>query len=304
MALLMTMGYEVHRRMSLKIIASAKINLGLEIGEKRANGYHNVYMVMQSVSLYDEIELEVHSGTGKIKLDFSEDVNCSIADNIVFKAIKAFFSYIQTYDYDVYAKIKKNIPICAGMAGGSADGAGVIVGLNKILKIGLTLDNMCEIGESVGADVPFCIKGGTAYASGTGTDITSINSIPNCWIVIVKPKLKISTQEAYASFDKLNINFKRDLSPLLSAIQKGNLPEVCENLYNRFEEIVNEPEIFEIKRYLKEFGADGSLMTGSGSAVYGIFQHKNNAKQCFENIKKFYKSSYLVTPVDQGIYVM
>lgn len=290
--------------MSLKVIAPAKINLGLEIGEKRSNGYHDVYMVMQSVSLYDEIELEVHSGTGKIELNFSKDVNCSIADNIVSKAIKAFFSYTKTCDHDVSVKIKKNIPICAGMAGGSADGAGVIVGLNKILKVGLTLDKMCEIGKSVGADVPFCIKGGTAYASGTGTKITSIESIPNCWIVIVKPKLKISTQEAYESFDELGINFKRDLSPLLSAIQKGNLSEVCENLYNRFEEVVNEPEIFKIKRYLKEFGADGSLMTGSGSAVYGVFRHKNHAKECFKSIKKFYKSSYLVTPVNQGAYVM
>lgn len=290
--------------MSLKVIAPAKINLGLEIGRKHSNGYHDVYMVMQSVSLYDEIELEVHSGTGEIELNFSKDVNCSIADNIVFKAIKAFFSYTKTYDHDVSAKIKKNIPICAGMAGGSADGAGMIVGLNKILKVGLTLDEMCEIGKSVGADVPFCIKGGTAYASGTGTEITSIKSIPNCWIVIVKPKLKISTQEAYARFDELGVNFKRDLSPLLSAIQKGNLSEICENLYNRFEEVVNEPEIFKIKRYLKEFGADGFLMTGSGSAVYGIFQHKNHAKECFESIKKFYKSSYLVTPVNQGAHVM
>lgn len=291
-------------QVSLKVIAPAKINLGLEIGERRSNGYHDVYMVMQSVSLYDEIELEVHSGTGEIELNFSKDVNCSIADNIVSKAIKAFFSYTKTYNYDVSAKIKKNIPICAGMAGGSADGAGVIVGLNEILKVGLTLDKMCEIGKSVGADVPFCIKGGTVYASGTGTEITSIESIPNCWIVIAKPNLKISTQEAYASFDELCINFKRDLSPLLSAIQKGNLLEVCENLYNRFEEVVNEPEIFEIKRHLKEFGADGFLMTGSGSAVYGIFQHKNHAKECFESIKKFYKSSYLVTPVVQGAYVM
>lgn len=290
--------------MSLKIIAPAKINLGLEIGKKHVDGYHDVNMVMQSVSLYDEIELEVCPGFEKIELSFDKYIDCSTCNNIVFEAIKSFFDYMKISNLDVYAKLKKNIPICAGLAGGSADGAGAIVGLNKILKTGLTLDEMCEIGKSVGSDVPFCIKGGTAYASGTGTEITSIGFMPNCWIVIVKSELKISTQKAYESFDRLNVSSKRDLSALCSAIQKNDLLEICENLYNRFEEVVNEPEIFEIKKHLSKFGACGALMTGSGSAVYGIFQCESRAKRCFESMEKLYENVYLVKPVDHGAYVM
>lgn len=289
--------------MILSVTAPAKINLGLEIGKKRADGYHNVEMIMQSVSLYDEIDLLVDN-SGCITVNSDIHLNCSLESNIAFRAAKEFLNYVKMPDTGVRIKIKKNIPMCAGMAGGSADGAAVIWGLNKILGLKLANENLCEIGEKIGSDVPFCIVGGTAYASGRGTKLEKLNSLSKCHIMIVKPDLSISTAKAYEDFDNLKIHCVHDLSLLKSAINSGDLSKVCERLYNRFEEVINEHEIFEIKKRMKNYGAEGSLMTGSGSAVYGIFQDEICAKKCFDSMKKLYPNSYLTQPIDRGVAIM
>ena len=285
--------------MSVNVIAPAKINLGLEIKDKNPNGYHDVYMIMQSVSLYDELNIGI-SDDDSIKVTMDKSIDCAIENNIAYKSAKAFLKYVKADHIGLNINIKKNIPIFAGLAGGSADGAGVIVGLNKLLKIGLSDTDMCQIGEKIGADIPFCILGGTKYATGIGTNLKNMGSIPECFIVLVKPDISISTAEAYSKYDNLKIKVKNDMNNLKAAIYSQDLHGICNNLYNRFEEIVDDGDIYAIKRELKNSGALGALMTGSGSVVYGIFEDKFKAADCITNLKKTYAEVYLAQPLRHG----
>ena len=192
----------------------------------------------------------------------------------------------------------------AGLAGGSADGAGVIVGLNRMFETHLNISQMCEIGSKVGSDVPFCIAGGAACAKGTGTDLTSINSMPKCIILLVKPDFSVSTSEAYSRFDNINLVEKHDMGLLESAMINHNLGEICNNLYNRFEEVINIAEISEIKGKLKKIGALGTLMTGSGSAIYGIFDDMSKAKVCQKKLQNEYQFVGLAKPVNHGVFLI
>ena len=285
--------------MNLRILAPAKINLGLEIGNKNPDGYHEVTMVMQSISLYDEIELS-HSANPGINLTTDVDLNCEPQNNIAYRATTEFFHYANIKNEGINIKIKKNIPSCAGLAGGSTDGAGVIVGLNKMFAAHLNYEQMCEIGAKVGSDLPFCIMGGTAHAFGIGTQLNFLNPMPKCHIVAIKPDIAISTAKAYSDFDSIKTKKTHDLNPLISACQTQNLTEICKNLFNRFEQVINEPEIFKIKQELIRYGAINSLMTGSGSAVYGIFDDALKAQNCVVHLRKKYPNTFLAEPVNHG----
>lgn len=286
----------------LKLLSPAKINLGLEIGEKNINGYHEVDMIMQSISLCDEIEIS-KSCDSKIDVISNKKIGCATEKNIAYRAAQEFFNYTKTQNKGIEIKIKKNIPLCAGLAGGSADGAGVIVGLNKIFETNLEISEMCEIGAKIGSDVPFCILGGTALARGRGTDLSSIGRMPKCYILVIKPDISISTSEAYSRFDNLKIIKKHDMNLLRTSLESNNLFGICNNLYNRFEEVIDNPKIFDIKQNLKNFGALGTLMTGSGSAVYGIFDNINKAQTCIQNLKNDYDFIQLAEPMDHGAFL-
>lgn len=288
--------------MVLKIFAPAKINLGLEIGNKNANGYHEVDMIMQSISLCDEIYIEF-SHSQKIDVEIDKKINCPREKNIAFRAAEAFFDYTKIKNVGVNIKIIKKIPMCAGLAGGSADGAGVIVGLNNIFESNLEISEMCEIGARVGSDVPFCIVGGAAAAKGTGTDIIPINTVPCCNILVIKPNISVSTAEAYSRFDEMKVTEKHSMSLLEAALKLQDLSGICANLYNRFEGVINNPKIFEIKDKLKSLGALGSLMTGSGSAVYGIFDDANKAETALQALQRKYEFTGIFKPLNHGAFV-
>lgn len=289
--------------MDLKVLAPAKINLSLEIGNKNSSGYHEVDMVMQSISLYDEIELCLNENT-KIDLSVDKNLNCPTEKNIAYKAAKKFFDYTGIKNKGINIKIKKNIPVCAGLAGGSADGAGIIIGLNKLFDTNLNPAQTQKIGAKIGADVPFCISGGTAYAYGIGTELKQLKLLPTCNIVVVKPDISISTAKSYSDFDNMEINQKYNTNPLIAALKSQNLTEICKNLFNRFEDVINEPEIFKIKNDLIKHGALNSLMTGSGSAVYGIFNDYEKAQNCVEIIKKEYPATYFTQPINHGAEIL
>lgn len=289
--------------MNLKILAPAKINLGLEIGQKNINGYHEVDMIMQSISLCDEIDLSFCSAQ-KIEIETDKCIDCPTEKNIAYRAAQEFFKFTKIKNSGIKIKIKKNIPMRAGLAGGSADGAGVIVGLNKMFETNLDIFQMCKIGSEVGSDVPFCIVGGATVAKGIGTELAPINTMPDCAILLVKPGISVSTEEAYHRFDQIKKVKNHNMNLLESALKTQDLMSMCSNLYNRFEDVINNEEIFKIKETMKKSSALGSLMTGSGSAVYGVFDDMNKAEECLKIFRNMYDFACITRPLNHGAFLI
>lgn len=289
--------------MAFTAAAPAKINLTLDILGKRADGYHNVAMLMQSVSLFDTVNLE---------LTESENIEISCTDlsvpndehNIVYKAAKAFFGETDVKNTGVKFHIQKSIPSQAGLAGGSADAAAALRLLNLAFNTRLSDKELCKIGSKVGADVPFCILGGTKLALGIGTDLYKVRSLPKCYIVIVKPALSVSTAEAYALADSRKgekFNYTDFLKGLLYS---GDLSGICSSLHNDFEEVLKLSEINAVKSDLYGCKALGAAMSGSGSAVFGIFRSRRKAEKCVDALKEKYPLVYLTEPTSQGAEVL
>ena len=286
--------------MRITVQAPAKINLFLDIVGKRSDGYHLVNMVMQSVSLFDEITLTVHDGDGNICISCTdENIPCD-ETNTAYKAVKYFFEYAQMPLKDVFVKIKKKIPSQAGMAGGSTDAAAVLFGLNDMLGTGFSNDELAETAEKIGADVPFCIYGGTMTANGIGTILTPLPAMPECYIVAVKPDIQISTKEAYKKSDETGYEQCRSIEPMINAICSGSIKAIGKALYNKFEEVVEVPQAEQIKSRMKEFGADGALMTGSGSVVFGIFEDRSDANDCVDELERHFSNVWLLEPISEG----
>ena len=285
--------------MRTTVRAAAKINLFLDITGKRSDGYHIVNMIMQSVSLYDEVTVTVGNGDGEISVSCTdENIPCD-ETNTAYKAVKEFFKYAEIKLVNVWVKIKKRIPSQAGMAGGSTDAAAVLVALNEMLETEFSQDELAEIAENIGADVPFCIYGGTMTANGIGTILTPLPEMPECYIVVVKPDIKISTKEAYERSDSIGYEQSRSIEPMIDAVCNGNIGAVGKALYNKFEEVVEVPEIDEIKSCMETYGAEGALMTGSGSAIFGIFEERSDADDCMDYLERHFENVWLVEPVSE-----
>ena len=263
--------------------ANAKINLSLDVTGRREDGYHFVSMVMQSVSLCDRVELEkaeeiiLETDSGEIPADES---------NIAYKAAALF---IEKYGIDggVKIKIEKNIPVCAGLAGGSTDAAAVLKGLNLLYGLDLTEEELMETGLKLGADVPFCIMGGTALAEGIGEKLTRIAPFKDVIICLAKPDFPVSTPQAYKEIDSKPLEKHPDNKKMITAIENRDLKDVCSEMLNVFEEVMRDkhPQIEEIKRVMKTCGATGTLMSGSGPSVYGIFESAENAEKAESLLK-------------------
>ena len=285
--------------MRTTVRAAAKINLFLDITGKRSDGYHIVNMVMQSVSLYDEVTVTIEKGDGEINVSCTdENIPCD-ETNTAYKAVREFFKYAEIKPKNVWVKIKKRIPSQAGMAGGSTDAAAVLVALNEMLDTDFSQDELAEIAENIGADVPFCIYGGTMTASGIGTILTPLPEMPECYIVVVKPDIKISTKEAYEKSDSMGYEQCRSVESMADAICRGDIKAVGKALYNKFEEVVEVPEIDVIKQCMKDYGAEGALMTGSGSAIFGIFEEKSDADDCMNELERHFENVWLTEPVSE-----
>ncbi len=274
----------------MKINAYAKINLMLNIVGKRPDNYHEVDMIMQSIGLCDVLHMEKIfsgielSGTGTLPYDET---------NLAYKAAKLFFD-VTGIRSGVRIHIQKNIPTCAGMGGGSADCAAVLTGLNSMHGKVLNPKVLSSVSASLGADVPFCLKGGTARAQGIGEIITPIKPLPSKTVVVVKPPVSVSTPKAYGGLDLENLDHP-DTSRATEAIEKSDLKTLYTLMGNSFEKSIfrDFPEIGSVKTQMLSLGADVSLMSGSGSAVFGIFEDEVLAKTAFDTFKKSYKETYL-----------
>ena len=288
--------------MKIKIFAPAKINLGLEILKKRTDGYHEVDMVMQSINLCDEIIVE-NIDDDKIIVECDKDIGCSMEKNLAYKAAKVFLNHAHIHGAGFKIKIVKKIPQEAGLAGGSADAAAVLYALNIITNSNISKGEMVNMASEIGSDVPFCLVGGCVQATGSGTQMRSISSLSNCFLVVVKPEISICTRKAYALFDNFGISEFKNHNNLIKSLCESDINGISKNIFNRFEEIINNSEISLIKEKLRFNGALGAAMSGSGSAVFGIFKDKSTALKCLNKLEKNYKQVFLCEPIDHGVYV-
>lgn len=284
----------------MKVKAAAKINLMLDILKRLENGYHSLFMIMQSVDLFDIVTVDKNN-QNKIIIECDKDgVPCN-EKNIAYKCAVKFFEYCNINNIGVTIKIEKNIPMAAGVAGGSADGAAVIYCLNKIYNTNLSQKELCEIGNKVGADIPFSLTGGTAVTLGTGNVIAPVKDLPECYIVLCKPEQDVSTPEAYAEFDALNRVRHLDRVSMIDAVSNGDYEKICSLCGNVFEQAVEVPKRPHIKGIMRKSGADACCMSGSGPTVFGLFSDKDKANECYNKLNAKYNQVYICKPVNMGI---
>jgi len=280
--------------------APAKINLSLDIVGIRGDGYHLMQMIMQSINLFDYIKI-TKSNSADITISCNKNSIPTDKSNIAYKAAKAFFEY-NALNLGVYIDIEKNIPSCAGMGGGSADGAGVLVGLNSLLRTNLTQRELMQIGQTVGADIPFCLCGGTALVEGIGEKITKLNPLLQCFIAITKPALAVSTKSAFADYDVCENIIHPKTQKLLEYSKNSDLIGIAKNMCNVFEQTTELNQLDNIKNAMLENGAIGAMMTGSGSAVFGVFTGKQDADN-YINQANTQGEKFLCQPIGHGAEV-
>lgn len=287
----------------MKVKVAAKINLMLDILKRLDNGYHSLFMIMQSVDLYDTVTVEKNNEYKIVIKCDTEGVPCN-EKNIAYKCANAFFKACDIENQGITIEIEKNIPMAAGTAGGSADGAGILFCLNKIFNTNLTITELAEIGATVGADIPFSLTGGTAIALNTGNVIAPVKDLPECYIVLCKPDQDVSTPEAYAQFDALTRVRHLDRVSMIDAVSSGDYDNICAYCGNVFEQAVEVPKRPHIKGVMRKCGADAYCMSGSGPTVFGLFSDKEKAEDCFYKLSKKYDSVYLCKPANKGIVEM
>lgn len=284
----------------ITIAAPAKINLSLDITGKLENGYHALDTIMQTISIEDKITLAKTGRQISVLCDHPQVPQGN--GNICHKAAEAFFEKT-ALEGGVIITIDKNIPVAAGLAGGSSDAAAVIKGLNLLYGTGLTQREMCEIGLKCGADVPYCIVAGTCRAKGIGEKLTKLPSFAGVYIVLVVPDFFVSTAWAYKNYDLNSPDEKPCTEELISYIRGRDIKNTAERMANVLESVTakKHPEIREIKHDIKKSGACGSVMSGSGPSVFGLFENEEKARIAFSVIREKYNRSYLTLTVDGGI---
>ena len=283
----------------LTIPAYAKINLTLDVLGKRPDGYHDLSMVMQSVSLADQVIIRETGEEGftlKTDLGFLPGAD----KNIAGVAARAFARHTGVDLSGLEIELQKHIPVCAGTAGGSSDGAAVLRGLNRWFSCGLSLRHLAEIGEEVGSDVPYCVLGCTALAEGRGEKLTCLPALPDCYIVLCKPGFSVSTPELFRRIDELKLRFHPDTTGVLAALEEGDLAGVSRRMFNVFEEALpaqRRAVVEEIKSTLLSRGALGACMSGTGPTVFGIFDNAESAQSVADELKQSYAETFLTKNV-------
>ena len=287
----------------IRLKALAKINLGLDVLRRKEDGYHEVKMIMQTINLHDQIymrkieEDEIRIRTNLYYLPNNEN-------NLAYKAAKMLKDEFNLPG-GVSINLKKVIPVAAGMAGGSSDAAAVLFGMNKMYGLKLSMQELMDRGVKLGADVPYCIMRGTALAEGIGEKLTKLPAMPKCHILIAKPPINVSTKFVYENLHANDLK-PEDHPPVdvqIEALKEGNLEKLVANMGNVLERVTvpEYPVINEIKQMMLDSGALGSMMSGSGPTVFGIFTSYNKAKETYEKIEKsgLSKQIYLTTPYNQ-----
>ncbi len=283
--------------------APCKINLGLNVVGVRPDGYHLLEMVMQAVSLQDTLRLSLE-GAGGIRLDCGLPGLPNDGRNLAYRAAELFFRHTGRAA-GLTIQVTKRIPMQAGLAGGSADAAGVLAGLNVLLDTGLPLEELCQLGASLGADVPFCLTGGAALVEGIGERITPLPPLQTGWILLVKPRQGVDTAASFRRYDHLTWTPPGASTPLLrEGMEQGNLALVARGLGNQLEAVCQLPDIPRYKERLLELEAVGSLMSGSGSAVFGLFPQEAQAARAFDLLQAQGEQVYLCRPLPHGPLVL
>lgn len=273
--------------------APAKINLALDVLFKRPDGYHEVEMIMTTVDLADRIELKEIDKNGIQILSHNRFVPDDHR-NLAYQAahiIKERYGVMR----GVSITIEKNIPVAAGLAGGSSDAAATLRGLNRLWKLGLSLDELAELGAEIGSDVSFCVYGGTALAQGRGEKIMHLPTPPKCWVILAKPTLGVSTADVYKRLQLSNMKHP-DVHGMIEAIRQNDYLKVCKGLGNVLEEVTLPlyPEVANIKDHMKTFGADAVLMSGSGPTVFGLVEHESRVQRIYNGLRGFCDQVYAV----------
>ncbi len=277
--------------------AFAKLNISFDVTGRRPDGYHDMRMVMQTVSLCDDVSVSlrddgyIRAGTNLRYLPCDER-------NIAVKAARAFFAAANLKNAGADIGIRKRIPVCAGMGGGSSDGAAVLRALNRLTGKPFSLAELEKLGAGLGSDIPFCIGGGTALAEGRGEVLTPLPAFPACFFVIVKPRFSVSTPELFSKLDQYPIRRRPDTNGIVSAIKGEKLPAVCRRMYNVFEDVLppKPDDVPRIKGTLLDCGALGAMMTGTGSAVFGVFDEQKKAETARAALAKGYGEVFLAHP--------
>lgn len=272
----------------------AKLNLFLNVLGKREDGYHNIESVMQAITLRDDMEIQI--GTGEPWcIDSDRDDVPRNEDNLCWKAAERFFAATGEDPKGLTVHILKRIPMGAGLAGGSTDAAALLRALDIYFGKPLSLDALCRLGAEIGSDVPFCILGGTAITEERGQLLFPVLHEPKCYYVIVKPEASLSTREMYEELDREGIPPVGDTKRVVNGIRNRNLSQIARNLYNVFEPLAMRrvPEIGRIKQRLKQEGALGAQMTGSGSAVFGLFDKLETAMDACETLRSVWPETFL-----------
>ena len=284
--------------MRVQEYAYAKLNLTLDVTAKRDDGYHDMLMVMQTVSVTDSIVLEQ---TGEKGIRASSNFRYIPTDerNLAVRAAGAYLDAVGEEKNGILVRMDKSIPVGAGMAGGSADAAAVLRGMNRLHGNRMNRRELEKLGEQVGSDVAFCVAGGTALARGRGEVLEDLTPMPDCAIVICKPGFSISTPELFRKLDQTGLRTHPDTAGMLSALESGNLKEISMRMFNVFEEVDDRRmrSEAEIKHVLLDYGALGAVMTGTGSAVFGVFGDETAAETCAAYLRSEHKFCHVARPV-------
>lgn len=266
--------------------ALAKINLGLDVLGKRENGYHDVRMVMQTIYLYDNVTITKTEEEG-IRLETNLGFLPIDENNIAYKAANLLIDEFDIKE-GVRIVLDKHIPVAAGLAGGSANAAAVLVGMNRLFSLGLTQEELMERGVTLGADVPYCVMRGTVLAEGIGEILSPLPPLPKCCILIAKPGISVSTKTVYEKLDSQEIVEHPDIDGILEGLDKQDLQKVARSMGNVLETVTigEYPVIEEIKDIMKNAGALNAMMSGSGPTVFGIFEDRNKAREAQQRIRK------------------
>ena len=281
--------------METKVQAYAKLNISLDVVSKRPDGYHNMAMVMESVSLCDDVTIRVKKGNGEVSVSTNRNYLPTGKNNSAGKAAELFLCAAGITDLDVDIELFKRIPVCAGMAGGSTDAAAVLRGLNKLLGTGFDRQTLEKMGENIGSDVPYCVAGGTVLATGRGELLEDLPDMPECSIVICKPSFPVSTPELFSRIKCDKIRCRPDTNGIIECLEKGDLVGIGRRAFNVFESVLGQgiAEVERIKGVMLDHGAVGASMSGTGPTVFGIYADSKDAEKAFEVLKDDYIECFI-----------
>ena len=270
----------------MRLRALAKINLGLDVIGKREDGYHEVRMIMQTINMYDQLEIEKKDEPG-ISITTNLPFIPTDERNLVYKAAKLLMDEFDIRE-GITVELQKFIPVAAGMAGGSSDAAAALVGINRLFKLGLSQKELMDRAVNIGADVPYCVMRGTALAEGIGEKLTRISQVPDCFVLIGKPGINVSTKAAYESLQLDKISSHPDIDGMIGDIERGDLSAMTQKMGNVFEPGIIEkyPVIGEIKALMESHGALKAMMSGSGPTVFGIFDDREKMEAAAEVLRE------------------